>query len=279
MHEISPSQVTHSLQALFYRNAPTVIRAFCVMAGGNAGRIFVDDAEPPRYAFVWEADDGTLYRGGQYTRELLAEAMSMLRNERLVALGFRNGDPWHYIAYGSRDRELFPPDPSAGADSLEYDRPIGSSDLSPLLARLPAGYEVRRMDAALWQQSPKRDEDATRYTGMENFLQRGMACCITYGGATACEAYADMAVDGVREIGIYTDAPHRERGLATFACAQLITWCEQDGCSTYWDCAASNTPSIALARKLGFVNERPYKLLAWFGRTFRPRMVVAAEAA
>ncbi len=271
MHEITPAQVTPSLRALFRREAPTVIRAFCVMAGGNAGRIFVDDVDPPRYAFVWEADDGTLYRAGAYTRELLAEVMTALRDERLVALGFHNGDPWRLVALGLHDRDLFPPNPSAGADALEYDRPIGASDLSHWLDGLPAGYEMHRMDEALWQRSPKRAEDTGRYRSMQNFLQRGLAACITCGDETACEAYADMAIDGVREIGIFTEAPYRGRGLATLACAQLITWCEHDGCSTYWDCAASNSASIALAHKLGFRNERPYKLLAWFGPSFHPK--------
>src|SRR5512142_2008131 len=108
MHEITPSQVTPAVRALFHAEAPTILRAFCVMAGGNAGRIFVDDADPPRYAFAWEADDGALYRGGAYTRELLAEVMGALRDERLVALGFRGEDA---------SVQLFPPKPSAAADA------------------------------------------------------------------------------------------------------------------------------------------------------------------
>jgi RimJ/RimL family protein N-acetyltransferase len=262
MHEITPSQVTAAVTALFDRHAPTVIRAFAVMDGGNLGRILVDDADPPRYAFVWEADDGGLYRGGVLAREQLAEAMRLLRDERLVALPFRLGDPC--IA-------SFPPDPSAAADALEHDRPLGATDLSPLYAcGLPTGYEIHRMDEALWQRSPKRAEVPGRYRSMDDFLERGIAACITRGNETACEAYADIAIDGVRELGIFTEAPHRGRGLATIACAQLIAWCEQDGCSTYWDCVAGNTPSRLLARKLGFRNERPYKLLAWFGPSFRP---------
>jgi len=262
VHEITSSEVTPELKALFHGGDPTVIRAFAVMAGGNAGRILVDDARPPRFGFVWEADDGGLYRGGTFSREILSEAMGVLRNERLVALGFREADPCV---------ELFPPQPSAGADSLEYDRPIGASDLAPWLGTAPAGYAVRRMDEALWERSPKREEDQGRYRSMRNFLEHGLAACITHGHETAAEAYADIQVNGVREIGIATEPAHRNRGLATIACAHLIRWCEQEGCATYWDCAATNAGSIALARKLGFQNERPYKLLAWFGPSFKLR--------
>ncbi len=262
MQEIKPSEVAPEVMALFHRDAPTIIRAFAVMAGGNMGRIFVDEARPPRCAFVWEADDGTLYRGGTYDREALAEVMARLHEERLVALGFRDGDP---------DVALFPETPDAGADSLEYDRPIGCSDLSMWLGALPAGYEVHRMDEALWERSPKREEDCGRYGNVCNFLDRGIACCIMHGDETVCEAYADMDIDGRREIGIATEKAHRGRGLATIACAHLIHWCEQAGSAAYWDCAALNAGSKALARKLGFQNERAYRLLAWFGPEFKTK--------
>jgi RimJ/RimL family protein N-acetyltransferase len=73
-----------------------------------------------------------------------------------------------------------------------------------------------------------------------------------------------MEVCGIRELGITTQKPYRGRGIATIACAHLIQLCEAAGASTYWECVRLNAGSRALARKLGFVNERAYKLLAWF---------------
>lgn len=262
MQEIKPSEVTPAVRGLFRSDEPTVIRAFAVMAGGNRGRIFVDGAKPPRWAFVWEADDCTLYRGGTYGRETLAEVMARLHDERLVALGFRDGDT---------DVALFPDAPDAGADLLEFDRAIGCSDLAPWLGALPAGYEVHHMNEALWERSPKREENCGRYGDMRNFLDRGIACCITQGEETVCEAYADMDIDGRREIGIATHEAHRGRGLASIACAHLICWCEQGGSAAYWDCVALNAGSRALARKLGFQNQRAYRLLAWFGPEFKAK--------
>jgi RimJ/RimL family protein N-acetyltransferase len=82
-----------------------------------------------------------------------------------------------------------------------------------------------------------------------------------------CDAYADMEIMGRREIGIATQAAYRKLGLATLACAHLIKLCEESGSQTYWDCARLNLASVALARKLGFQNEREYQLLAWFDLT------------
>ncbi len=127
------------------------------------------------------------------------------------------------------------------------------------------------MDEALWERSPKRQEDHGRYGSMHNFLKHGMACCITQGNETASEAHADMDIDGRREIGIFTEEAHRGQGLATIACAHLIHWCEQAGSAAYWDCAALNVASRALACKLGFQDERAYRLLAWFGPNFKTK--------
>jgi GNAT superfamily N-acetyltransferase len=179
MIQIDSKQVTPVLSSLFDLDTPTCIRALAVLAGGNKGKIFTDDPACPHWGLVWEADDGTLYRGGKYGREVLSDAVALLRKEDVVALGFRDCDP---------SVDLFPPDPDAGTACLEFIRPIG----------------------------------------------------------------------------VITQATYRKQGLATFACAFLIQLCEASGAQTYWDCARLNLGSVALARKLGFQNEREYKLLAWF---------------
>lgn len=255
MNQITPDQVNLTMIDMFDISMPTGIRAFAVLAGGNNGKIFSDDPEHPRWAFVWEADDGTLYRGGEYDRDVLSEVVGLLRQKGIVALGFRDGDS---------TVDLFPPDPDAGAECLEFDRPLGASDLSPYLGRLPAGYQIHRVDKILWEHSPRRGDNLNRYGSVDNFLNRGIAVCITQDGETVCEAFADMEIMGMREIGIRTENPHRKKGLATVACAHLIKLCEESGAGTYWDCVKFNAGSIALARKLGFRNERAYKLLAWF---------------
>jgi RimJ/RimL family protein N-acetyltransferase len=73
-----------------------------------------------------------------------------------------------------------------------------------------------------------------------------------------------MDVGGVRELGVVTERPYRGHGFGTIVTAHLLKWCDELGCSTYWDCVKLNIGSLTIARRLGFSNERPYKLLAWF---------------
>ena len=255
--EIKASQVTPALRSLFDPNMPTAIRCFAVLDGGNAGRILTDDPGSPHWAYVWEADDGALYRGGDQDADVLLDVVTTLRQDGLVALGFRDGDP---------SLSLFPPDPNAGASCLELDRPMGGSDLSPYLGR-PTGYEIYRMDREMLEASPHREGTISRYGSIEGFLARGIAVSLMHGRATVCEAYADMEVMGVRELGVTTQKAYRGQGFATITCAHLIILCEKGESATYWDCAKLNRASAALARRLGFRNEREYRLLAWFPTT------------
>ena len=255
MIQINPNQVTPALASMFDLSMPTGIRALAVLAGGNAGKIITDDPISPHWGFACEADDGTLYRGGKYDKDILCEIVTLLRQDGVVALGFRDGDS---------DVDRFPTDPDAGAECLEFDRPVGCSDLSAYLSEPPIGYQMYRMGRACLERSPKYAENLNRYGSIENFLSRGMAVCLTHDDDIVCEAYADMEIMGMREIGIRTQEPYRKQGLATIACAHLIKLCEEAGAGTYWDCSKFNVGSVALAYKLGFQNERPYKLLAWF---------------
>jgi GNAT superfamily N-acetyltransferase len=234
---------------------PTAIRCFAVLDGGNAAKILTDNPNCPCRGYVWEPDDGTLYQGGTQDRDVLCRVVAMLRQDGLVAVGFRENDP---------SVDFLPPDPDAGAACLEFDRPVGSSDLSPYLGQLPEGYQIYRMDRKLVERSPKRDEIVIRYGSIDNFLDKGAAVCVMHGEETVCEAYADMNVMGVRELGVTTQKAYRGQGFATIVCAHLIQICDETDCQTYWNCAKLNLASAALARKLGFRNEREYKLLAWF---------------
>jgi len=252
--EIQPSEVTPALRSLFDLGLPSGVRCRAVLGGGNAGRIFVDNIENPRMGYVWERDDGNLYQGGIRDKQVLHQMVQMLRQTGTVALGFRDGD--QYL-------DLFPPDPEAGAECLELDRPAGGSDLRPFLS-LPPGYEVYRMGRDLIEKSPRLDETLFRYRDLESYLKTGMDVCILHGDEFVCEAGTDMDVGGVREAGIVTERPYRGKGFGTIAVAHLLLWCDELGCATYWDCVKLNIGSLKIARKLGYDNERSYKLLAWF---------------
>jgi GNAT superfamily N-acetyltransferase len=254
LKEISSGQVTPAFKSLFDPDLPTALRCFAVMAGGNAGRIFTDDFEHPSMGYVWEQDDGTLFQGGLRDKQILLHMVELLRQQNTVALGFREGDPVV---------EYFPPDPQAGAECVELERPAWGSDLSPYL-ELPPGFEAHRMTRELHEKSPRLDAILFRYGSLDNYLETGLDVCILHGDEYVCEAGADMDIGGVREVGLYTERQFRRCGFGTITVAHLLKWCDELGCSSYWDCVKLNIGSLKIARKLGFINETSFKLLAWF---------------
>lgn len=46
--------------------------------------IFTDDPIQPAWGLIWEADDGTLSRGGKINRRILSQIVAQLRQENLV---------------------------------------------------------------------------------------------------------------------------------------------------------------------------------------------------
>jgi L-amino acid N-acyltransferase YncA len=92
----------------------------------------------------------------------------------------------------------------------------------------------------------------------------GYGLCLTKNGELLCEAFAGPAANGVIEIGVETHPHHMQKGYGRLTCAHLIHAMEQQGYRTYWNCAKQNVASIALARTLGYRDEKGYRLLAWF---------------
>lgn len=90
-----------------------------------------------------------------------------------------------------------------------------------------------------------------------------LSYCLLYEGKVAAEATTGPVIRGVVELGVATHTIHRRKGYATLACAKLIQECQAHGYKTYWNTNIANIPSIALARKLGYVSEKKYRLLAW----------------
>lgn len=63
------------------------------------------------------------------------------------------------------------------------------------------------------------------------------------------------------EVGIETVDAHTRRGYGTLTGAALINHAVSQGRTVGWHCYAQNTPSNALATKLGFHKEAEYPVL------------------
>lgn len=133
----------------------------------------------------------------------------------------------------------------------------------PLLKRyagtLPAGYEMKRIDAVLYEKClalHMAEDFVSSYGNKERFLELGRGVVILKDGAIVAGASSFSSYSGGIEIEVDTAEPERRKGLAAAACAALILNCLEDGLYPSWD--AHNEGSLLLAQKLGYVPDHAY---------------------
>jgi RimJ/RimL family protein N-acetyltransferase len=255
MITISHQQVTSDILALFDINKPTVPRAFNVLEGINHGQILVDDPTQPTWAVVREAIYGTLYIGGQMDASLLASIVEHFRKDGEVGIGSLLDDPLN---------EMLPPNPDYDGRTLYFTERSPRHDLQSL--PLPSEYSLVPRDEHLFSQSFDYEATLASFGNVENAMRYTLGVVILHDNLVICEAATGAPTHGRIEIGVTTAEAHRQKGLATIVCARLIELCETQGLSTWWDCAKQNIPSIKLARKLGYHNEREYRYVWWAKR-------------
>jgi RimJ/RimL family protein N-acetyltransferase len=135
--------------------------------------------------------------------------------------------------------------------------------LAPLIEQLPADYRLAIRDAALFEQSLDYESALAAFGTVEQALRLTYGVVALREGIVCSEAATGAPTHGRIELGVTTAEAHRRRGLASSTCARLIEICEVQGYRTWWDCAKQNTPSVRLARKLGYHEEREYRYVYW----------------
>jgi RimJ/RimL family protein N-acetyltransferase len=155
---------------------------------------------------------------------------------------------------------MLPANPGYDGRTLYFTERLHSSEGSH---ELPKGYEIAVRDQPLLKQSIDYGSTLASFGTEEKVLQQTLGVVILHEGKVVCEAATGAPTHGRIEVGVTTAEEHRQRGLATIACARLIELCEAQGYATWWDCAKQNIPSIKLARKLGYRNEQEYRYAWW----------------
>ena len=248
--QLTPNLVTPAFRALFDPADPASLRCFAVLDGHAAGRIFTDYPDQPTWGVVQEAAFSSLYLGGDVKQTPLHQLIAHLRQEGEVLIGLWMEDPrWSFL----------PSTPDFSGYTLEFiDR-----DADQSLPEVAAGCELRRLDQSLIKEILGRNLLIHMYGSVQVALKWGYGLCLTRNGEILCETFAGPIGNGVIEIGVETHPHHIRKGYGALTCAHLILEMEQQGYQTYWNCAKQIQASIALAHKLGYRNEKEYRLLAW----------------
>lgn len=255
MIRINANEVTPTIRGLFRQDEPQARRCFAVLDGTiDRGKIIVDNVAKPSWAVVQEADDGTVYFGGELDTAVIHNTITHLRNDGFVLVGMWPDDP---------RLTLLPLDPDYDGRVLEFYGRSRGEELTQFLDPLPDGYDLRRLDRELILRTEWGPGDVQAAGGLDNWEKRCFGYCLLKGDDIFAEAMVGLPAVGLYEPGVFTRQAQRGKGYGTIVSAKLVQEIEAMGGQTYWNCAKQNVASAAIARKLGYQIEKEYHCLGW----------------
>ena len=265
MHELSKSDY-EKVRPLFKELEWNLITS-AVIEGTSPGRVFADQAEDPRTAFMCTVEG--YYLAGCEDNDEFNTSLNRLILERIfagdtvrkdetdVAIGF-HPDQWKdkmpiifqgRVPLATARRHYIYTEPKA-------DRWRG---------HVPEGFQVQRVDTELLR-TPSLEVPEhltgwmkTNWGSVLDFMKRGFGFCTLHGKQVVSWSVADCVSGDACEIGIHTLEDYRRRGLATLTAAAAVDHALSSGFRQVgWHCDEYNLGSIGVAEKVGFKLERKY---------------------
>ncbi len=216
------------------------------LQGMMDSRIYVTDLDDPRSAMAFLAEFA--FFAGEPDRELAA-----FKPKGVVGM-VPSSESWAKLI-----EECQPDADKVTRYAIKKNATFDRANLQRLVAALPDGYELRRIDGDLYDKCMEIDdfEDGVCHFGSkEQYLKMGRGFAAVKDGAPVSVASSyTMYREGI-EIEIDTLEPERRKGLAAAVCATLILSCLDDGLYPSWD--AANMNSVHLAEKLGYEFSHEY---------------------
>lgn len=210
------------------------------------GKIYVTDTEKPESAFAFVGCFGFL--AGKLDRELVAN-----KPDGFVVMVPQN-EAWSALI-----EECYPSAKKVKRYAIKKNTIFDVEMLQKEISNLPPEYELRQIDAALYDQCLKNPETAdfvSVFESKEQYLNIGRGMVILKEGRIVSGASSYTRYNEGIEIEVDTLPSERRKHLATIACSALILKCLEEGLYPSWD--AQNIHSVHLAKKLGYEFDHAY---------------------
>lgn len=143
--------------------------------------------------------------------------------------------------------------------AIRKDTRFDAAALQRIVDGLPAGYELRPIDAGLYDlclQDPVTADFVAPFGSRDRYLELGRGVVILKDGRIVSGASSYTRYREGIEIEVDTVPEERRKGFARIVCAALILRCLEEGLYPSWD--AHNMDSVRLAEKLGYEFDHEY---------------------
>ena len=210
------------------------------------GKVFVTDKESPASAMAFVGCFAFL--AGEPDRELIVN-----KPEGFVIM-VPQDERWSRVI-----EECFPDARKVTRYAIRKDTVFDRSGLEKMAAALPEGYEIKKIDADLYDlcwENPVTADFVSAFGSKENYLELGRGMMILKDGKFVSGASSSTRYKGGIEIEVDTIESERRKGLASAVCSALILACLDEGLYPSWD--AHDMNSVQLARKFGYEFDHEY---------------------
>lgn len=213
---------------------------------GVMGQIFVTDLEHPTAAFAFIGCFG--FFAGEPNRELVQHKPA----------GFVIFTPQNE-AWAALLEEVYPSAHRTTRYAIRKNTVFDRDKLREAVRQLPQGYELKPIDADLYEQclqNPVTADFVSVFETKERYLSLGRGMVILKDGQIVSGASSYTRYREGIEIEVDTIESERRKHLATVVCAALILRCLEEGLYPSWD--AQNQNSVRLAETLGYEFDHEY---------------------
>ena len=243
-----------------------------IVEGTMSGRIYVDDAEKPSTAFIWN-NYSKFFLAGYENNNMFNTSLNKLIVEEIYPEATEK-KIWGYVLHYHPDswknvvgvvlRHKLP--------MKDYRRYYTPNQLKiDWRNEIPKESSILRVDRNLLDRvdlkniSKVTDEINKTWGSTDNFLRNGFGFCFLHGETIACWCLSENNSGNRCEIGIETDEEYRQKGFATLTASAFLEYCISKGIDPGWHCWDSNLPSVRLAEKIGFEKLLEYPVFFdWF---------------
>jgi GNAT superfamily N-acetyltransferase len=247
-----------------------------VVAGNNAGRVWVDSLKNPASAIVWSDGLQCFQFMGRETNQIFNQELKAFIEDTII--GFLKDNSLDFFEFSADTEEWYPFIYNALSDreikqNWQY---VYKSEASPQASSkviIPESYCLHQIDAKFIFSVRNKDTVSNPeflidyieqfWGSVEKYLNLGYGYAAVAEGKIASFAITSFLYDTTFSIGVETLEQHRRKGLASTLVNILLKELYSKGFKIWWDCMDSNIASQKTAQSTGLVLDHKYKV-CWF---------------
>ncbi len=228
-----------------------------VLEGTSPGRIWVDDGENPRTAFMWNKAH-CYYLVGDENNHEFNKSLEKIITEEIAPKALKNdllSFKVHYTdGWETKICSIF-----KGTSPVKRGRRFYTFKKSRVdwKHEIPSGVSVEFIDESLLRKALVNTDAVTEeiesmWNSVNDFFKKGFGFCSVYNNEIVCWCTAEYVSKNKCGIGIETVEEYENQGFATVTASAFVDYCITKGVTPCWDSWDDNIPSIKVAEKVGF---------------------------